>query len=345
MRPWQSNGDVMRESSLPVDFVELSGFVNYVQRKSPYEYSSSCPKCGGSVHPDGEFPDRFIMLTADKSRIGKPFGLCRVCGYKWWQGQKDSKEIDPATIALLQQQAREAEERRKEERKAKLAQFSTAELWKELHDRMGVEQREWWRNNGIPDTWQDCLRLGYTPDKAYNSKSGLEHSPAYTIPYFGLRFVFKTMQYRLCNPLDPADRYRFEVGLGTSYYMTTPNRHITDEVIICEGAKKGMVVRIYGADGYDVTVLSVPSKTDWRSCGVLDAVKDCGRIYIVFDPDCYIQPPDSNANWKPQPVLFATELGKNARIIECPVKIDDAFIHYGLDQNEWKALKKQAVKL
>jgi hypothetical protein len=345
MRSRQSNGDVMREASLPTDFVELSGKINYIQRKSPYEYSSSCPKCGGNIHQDGEFPDRFIMLTAEKSRIGKPFGLCRICGYKWWQGQTDSKDIDPATIAILQQQAREGEERRNEERKSKLAQFSTAELWQELHDRMGDEQRDWWNKNGIPNNWQDYLRLGYTPDKTYNSRTGLEHTPAYTIPYFGYGFVFKTMQYRLCNPIESADRYRFEAGLGTSYYMTTPNRNITDEVIVCEGAKKGIVVRIRAENSYSITVLSVPSKVDWRSCGILEAVKDCGRVYIMFDPDCYEQPADSNANWMPQPVQFAKEIGNNARIMECPVKIDDAFVHYGMEQSEWNAIKKQAVKL
>lgn len=335
----------MREDSLPSVFSELSGRVRFVHRKSPYEYSGSCPQCGGGVHSNGELPDRFIMLMPERSKIGKPFAFCRKCNYRWWEGQKDGVGIDPATLALLQQQAKEAEEKRKEERREKLARFSTTELWNELHDRLGAEQREWWRKNGIPDDWQDYLKLGYTPDKAYNSRTGLEHTPAYTIPYFDYGFVFKTMQYRLCNPSEPADRYRFEHGLGTSYYMTTPNRHITDEVIVCEGAKKGMVVRIQGDNNYGVTVLAVPSKSDWKSCGILEAIKDCGRVYILFDPDCYDQPPDSNANWTPQPIQFAREIGSNAKIMECPVKIDDAFIHYGLDKNEWNALKKQAVKL
>jgi hypothetical protein len=333
----------MREAPLPSEFSELAGRVHYIQRKSAYEFSSSCPKCGGGIHSNGEFSDRFIMLLKSKKNI--PFGFCRKCGYKWWQGQKDGREIDPATTALLQQQAREAEERHKEERRIKLAQFSTTELWNELHDRLGVEQREWWRKNGISDDWQDYLKLGYTPDKPYSVREILLHSPAYTIPYFGYGFVFRTMQYRLCNPDNPADRYRFEQGLGTSYYMTTPNRHITDEVIICEGAKKGIVTRIRGESSYDVTVLAVPSKVDWRSCGILDEIKNCGRVYIVFDPDCYEQPPDSNANWTPQPIQFAKEIGDGARIMECSVKIDDAFIHYGLDQKEWSALKKQAIKL
>ncbi|MDD1777638.1 MAG: hypothetical protein LUQ65_05660 [Candidatus Helarchaeota archaeon] len=333
----------MRESSLPTEFAELSGYINYIQKKSAYEYSSSCPKCGGSTHPDGELPDRFIMLMPEIAKAKIPFGWCRVCNYKWWPGQKDNKPVDPETIALLQAQAKEAEDKREEERRIKLAEFSTGDLWNELHRRMGDEQREWWRKAGVPNSWQDYLKLGYIQDKIYKKSAALLHSPAYTIPYFGYGFVFKTIQYRLCNPDDPNDRYRFEADLGTSYYMTTPSLKIGDDVIVCEGAKKGMVTKIYGEP--KMTVLAVPSKVDWRNCGILEAIKDCGRVYIIFDPDCYEQPPDSNSSWMPQPVLFSREIGSSARIIECPVKADDAFVNFGMTKDEWKALKKQAIKL
>ena len=332
----------MREVSLPSEFSELSGLVRFVQKKSAYEYSSTCPKCLGGIHSNGDYPDRFIMLMPEISRAKIPFGWCRVCGYRWWTGQKDNKSVDPETIKLLEQQAKEAKEKRDAERQRKLAEFSTGELWNELHNRLGKDQREWWRNAGVPDDWQDYLKLGYTPDRSYRTNSGIEHSPAYTIPYFGLGFVFKTMQYRLSNPENPSDRYRFEADLGTSYYMTTPSIKISDELIICEGAKKSMVVKIYGEP--KTTVLAVPSKVDWRGCGILEAVKDCGRVYVMFDPDCYEQPPEIN-NWTPQPILFAKEIGKNSRVIECPVKADDAFLMYGMSDEEWRAMKKQAVKL
>lgn len=334
----------MRESPLPSEFAELSGSVRFIQKKSPYEYASSCPRCGGGIHSNGEFPDRFIMLMPEVAKAKIPFGWCRKCGYRWWQGQLDNKPVDPKVIELLEQQSREAKEKREIERNKKLSEFSTAELWNELHARLGIEQREWWRNAGIPDDWQDYLKLGYTPDRPYNTATGLEHSPAYTIPYFGLGFIFKTMQYRLCNPLNPADRYRFESGLGTSYYMTTPSIKIHDEVIVCEGAKKGMVVKIWGGE-QKTTVLAVPSKNDWRGCGIIEALKDCGRVYVVFDPDCYELPPDANANWTPQPIQFAKELGNSARIVECPVKSDDAFVGYGMTKEEWRMLKKQATRI
>lgn len=334
----------MREVPLPLEFAELAGKVNYVQRKSAEEYCSSCPKCGGAIHPDGDAPDRFVMLMPSKSRAGIPWGFCRICGLKWWPGRDDGKHIDPATLEKLAAQAREADERRKAERKAKLAAFSTAELWEELHRRMGEDQREWWRANGVPDSWQDYLRLGYTDDKIYRRGDELLHSPAYTIPYFGYQFTFKTMQYRLVNPDNPSDRYRFEADLGTSYYMTTPSVPIGDEIVICEGAKKAMVVKIY-ADDDRLTVLAVPSKQDWRGCGVLEAVKDCGRVWVWLDPDCYVQPDNATGNWMPAPVALARDIGRNARVIEGAVKADDAFLRYGMTESEFSALKRTAVRI
>ncbi len=295
------------------------------------------------MHPDGEYPDRFILLMPDRSRAGIPFGYCRICGNKWWPGQSGGQAVDPATIALMQEQVRAAEERRAMERQRKLADFSTRELWDELHRRMGEEQREWWRLAGIPDSWQDYLHLGYDADKIYAHGDEVLHSPAYTIPYFRYGWAFCTMQYRLVNPANPEDRYRFESGLGTSYYMTTPSKPIGDQVVICEGAKKAAVVKIYGEEN-EVTVLGIPSKTDWKSNGTIEAVKDSGRVWIMLDPDCW-QAPEGVNEWTPQPIALARAIGKQARIIECPVKADDAFLQYNMSTAEWNALKKQAVVL
>jgi hypothetical protein len=284
------------------------------------------------------------MLMPSRSKAGIPWGWCRICNTKWWPGKDDGRSIDPATLEKLAAQAREADERRKADRKAKLAVFSTRELWEELHWRMGDDQREWWRVNGVPDSWQDYLRLGYTDDKVYRRGDELLHSPAYTIPYFGYQFTFKTMQYRLVNPDNPSDRYRFEADLGTSYYMTTPSIPMGDEVVICEGAKKAMVVKIYAVDDKS-TVLAIPSKQDWRGCGVLEAVKNCGRVWVWLDPDCYVQPDNATGNWIPAPVSLAKEIGKSARVIESAVKADDAFLHYGMTDSEWYALKRTAVRV
>src|SRR5690606_32822614 len=134
-----------------------------------------------------------------------------------------------------------------------------------------------WRGQGVPDDWQNYLRLGFVADKAYRGPDGaLHHSPAYTLPYYHTNFELVTVQYRLFNPPTPTDRYRFHPGLSTSYYMTTPSEPITDPVLICEGAKKAIVARVYGETG--CTVLAVPSQTD--PGGIVEAVREVGRVYV-----------------------------------------------------------------
>ncbi len=157
-------------------------------------------------------------------------------------------------------------------------------------------------------------------------------SPAYTIPYFHTNWSFVTMQYRLTNPPNPADKYRFESGLGAPYYMVTPDQAITDQVIVCEGAKKAIVTAVYTEA--DATVLAVPSKSGWRASGILQAIKDAGRVWIILDPDAEREALD-----------FGEAVGVAARIVTLPVKIDDGILNYGLDKNAMRSAMRQAVKV
>jgi hypothetical protein len=250
--------------------------------------------------------------------------------------------LSPETIAYLKASRERHEDKKQEKRRAKLAQFTSQELWEELHERMAEENKLWWEQQGIPRVWQDYLHLGFTPEKSYygNDKQLLT-SPAYTIPYFHYNFRFQTMQYRLVNPQNPKDRYRFENNLQTTYYMTTPNVPIDDKVIVCEGAKKAIVATAYGG-GNGATVLAIPSKSDFGN--IVDALKNCGRVYIILDPDCWEKPEYASSDWLPAPVKMAKEIGGAARIVEAPMKIDDAFVKYGLTQRDFETLLRQSVK-
>ena len=74
---------------LPVEFSALANKVNFVQKINENEYHSSCPNCGGEMHPDGTPPDRFVMWRV--SRKGLPFGMCvRKCGWKWSPSKQDA---------------------------------------------------------------------------------------------------------------------------------------------------------------------------------------------------------------------------------------------------------------
>lgn len=263
---------------------------------------------------------------------------CRRLG--WNGGQPDPLAIQQAQIA--RQQARmEQEKARANKLDALLAEFTHDEIWAAFNRRMQADHVAWWEAQGIPQEWQSYLRLGYTPDKAYYDKSGeLKHSPAYTIPYFHQDFTFQNLQYRLQDPANPKDRYRFESGLKTTYYMVEPSQPIQDNVIICEGAKKGIVCRVYGDTGERVTVLAVPSKVD--SGGVAEAVKDCAHVWIVLDPDSFDRPANAPLDWKPSPIKLAEKIGKAARVVRLPFKADDGFMMHGLTAEAWKNSLRQS---
>jgi hypothetical protein len=296
-----------------------------------------CPFCGGT--------DRFNVKRTTQADLW----ICRICGnghYKdaidylqlrnGWSFTRASNYVQGDNTGQLP--ARAMAQAQDNERAAmidkKLEQFTTQEIWEALHRRMAQEQREWWRAQGIPDDWQDYLKLGYTPDKRYISglDGQIHTSAAYTIPYFIYPKQFVTLQYRLCDPASPKDRYRFENHLKTSYYLTTPTMPIAPNVIICEGAKKAIVVRTCTHDMKSTTVLGVPSKSDmggvWQACA---GAKD---VWIVLDPDATNRAEE-----------LASKIGKAARIVELPIKVDEALLRGGLLQDDFANLLRQGIKL
>lgn len=272
-------------------------------RSDNRSWRGPCPRCGGKR--------RFVVWT------DKPFPKwnhqCDQCGLKGFADELNTALRQPVSAeqrAEWVRRNRAADAERARYRETKLAEFTTAELWAELHARLGAAHRQQWRNWGVPDDWQDYLQLGYTPNKTYTGPDGaLLTSPAYTIPYFRTGFQFVTMQYRLFDPARPDDRYRFEKGLGTTFYQALPSEPVGDRVLIVEGAKKAMVAHIHGGqDG--MTVLAVPSKADFG--GIAPAVKECGQVVVLLDPDAELRAHK-----------LAAEIGPQARVAVLPDKVDD----------------------
>lgn len=315
-------------------------------------WEGACPFCGGE--------DRFVV----KLENGEYQWFCRVCGDGKYHDAIDyvirrenvnfknavdlmggGPLVDP--IVVEERRAQYAAERlkRQQEIDTKIAKFSTDEIWLALHRRLDETRRQWWRDQGIPDNWQDALSLGYMDDKKYRSSGGeLRTSPAYTIPYFNFdngKPSFKTMQYRLTDPENPADRYRFEYGLDTTYYDTTPENPMDDICIICEGAKKAIVTKIFAGNG--ITCLAIPSKTDFG--GVTSAITDnIKRVYVVLDPDGYDKPPAASVDWIPPQRKLAYQIGARARVVDLPMKVDDA-ITSGMPKDLFINYLKQGTKV
>ena len=277
----------------------------------------------------------YVMLRDDVDFL-------EACKRLGWQGEGITKtKLDEIRTENERRQAAFAAERA-EELDRKLAEYSTGEIWAAFQRRMQAEQRAWWTAQGIPQDWQDYLRLGYVEDKIYKDKTGeLRHSPAYTIPYFHDGFAFRSLQYRLAGE-GIADRYRFEFGLQSTYYMVTPSEQLYNQVVICEGAKKAIVAHIF-SDFSKTTFMAVPSKTDWG--GIAEQVKDCDAVAIVLDPDAWTKPKNASAKWVPAPIGLARQIGPAARIVDLPGKIDDLFLEGSLDRIGFLRLCMQGRKV
>jgi len=280
-----------------------------------------CPQCGGHR--------RFVMFTDHEFPLWH--GYCDECGCKIKAWEKVRVQYDPQkAAALIAERAREEAERA-EYRKKKLEEFTTAELWAELRDRMTLQHIEWWESQGVPEDIQRYLSIGYKADKMYYDHDKQErHSPAYTIPWFGQNFTFKTLQYRLCAD-GIEDRYRFEYGLeggGSHYYMADPSEPLKDRVIICEGAKKAIVTWFHLSDMNNVSTIASAARNTLTPA--LEATKHCGMRYLILDPD------------SSRKAFEVARNEKNVKAIYLPEKIDDLFLSGHIDRDSFAEILRVA---
>jgi len=304
----------------PLELLQMGLDVNsftYSDRKS---WRGACPKCGGNR--------RFLVFTDNEFPLW--FGRCDICGMEIKAWTKVKVKYDPIRAAALQAEREREDAERAEYRRVKLAEFTTREIWNELHERMTSDHIDWWESQGIPEGILNYLHIGYTADKGfYNKEKELLHSPAFTIPWFGQGFKFNTMQYRLINDHDR--RYIFEdaLGGGKFYYMTEPDQPIGDKVVICEGAKKSIVTQFWLIpEGFTVLAASSANTFD----AALEATKDCGLRYIIMDP--------GSEYWEKKAV--ATNK-KTTHAVRLPYKIDDAWRDYGLDRTTFTNILTNAI--
>ena len=281
-------------------------------------WRGACPQCGGTR--------RFLIFTDHEFPLWH--GYCDECGMKIKAWEKVRVSYDPQRAAALEAQRAREEAEREEYRKNKLVEFTTAELWAELRDRMTSTHIEWWESQGVPEDIQKYLSIGFKADKIYRDGDGGERrSPAYTIPWFGQNFDFHTMQYRLCGD-GITDRYRFEYGLpggGSYYYMTDPAEPIKDKVVICEGAKKAIVTWFHLLPNFtDWTVLGASSNKTLRPA--LEATKDCGIRYLILDPG------------SERHAFQTAKENKNLKAVFMPEKVDDLFLAGHLDRDNFERM-------
>ena len=199
---------------------------------------------------------------------------------------------------------------------------------------MEERHREWWREQGIPDDWQDYYRLGYKPEHKSEHNGEFITTPAYSIPKFELDWKLINIDYRLVDAPPEWGKYRPQAGLPPAPFLADPDwAELPDELHIVEGSKKAMVSRIYLGSVDPLYFIGVPSCNSWA--GIVDRIKDTGRrVYITLDPGAEI--------WAQR---MAKAIGGDTRLIILPDKIDDLVLRDLLDYDRWQALKRTARRV
>ncbi len=324
---------LIMETPLPIEFAELAGKVNYVQRKTAGEYSSSCPFCGGQPH-DGELPDRFIMWISSNA-TGKPLGYCRKCGRKWWSGSNDVKKMTDAERAEFERIRVMAERERESEKQAKLEQFKKSRVWEQYAKNLNEMAMNLYAQRGITEYFVYHWGLGFCYNRKYQIGSEILYSPSLTIPI--IRPITKevvNVKHRLLNPNMPY-KYSLEMsGLPVELFVADTDKELVGSVLLVEGEFKAMTTYIT-LDNPNINVVGMPSSTpDLDSLAIL---ANCEPVYIILDPDAFFSRNGTN------PLKRLTDYFKGrCRVVRLPGKVDDLIMKHGLTKDKLVNVIKSA---
>ncbi len=261
----------------PAELTQLGLNRELFKRSDSKSWKGPCIFCGGT--------DRFRVFTWQPWPHWWSF--CNHCGWKGWPDQLNPSLREHSFSAELKLEwdriRREEQEKQAGELLSRRKAFAKSRVWEIYHSKLNQQHRQTLRQWGIDDSWQDYLQIGFVARKYYWNES-MKVSPAISFPYFGMNREPITMQYRLMAE-GIEDRYRFEKGLGTSFYNPTPDEPIGEDVLIVEGVKKSIAVKILGR--LNLTVLAVPSRSDFG--GIEKAIVHCVRKWVLLDPDAITQ--------------------------------------------------------
>lgn len=314
------------EIELPEQFACLAGQVKYVQQHSHSEYSSSCPRCGGSPHPSGEWPDRFRMFSNGRPRV-----WCRRCGFfafvdSLTKGYKASAE----EIERFRREQEQRAEARLRSAQRELELLRSSKLWLHYNEMLGEHERAWWRGRGVPDVWQDLWELGWSHERQ-----------AASIPIKDDTGQCRNIKYRT---VDGQPRYYYHLsGVPAMPFLTDPELKDPSHIIAVEGEIKAMVVYI-AWDNPNGCVVGLPGLNP--SPSVIETLSKAEKVTLVLDPGA--DTPGENG-WSPlgrlvQQMRSLNPKGRYLKLIP-PVKVDDGILAAGLDKHEVNQLLRSAVKV
>jgi hypothetical protein len=223
------------------------------------------------------------------------------------------------------QQAKEDARRRSAERA--LANLRAEEAWLRWHKEMGEPEKDAWLARGVPLSWQAFWRLGYQHQKPLGSELT---SDTLTIPVFGNDWKLLNVKHRILEP-NGTGKYRYEIsGQGSPLFLTDPNYPLQGKVIVIEGEIKAMVLCATLAD-QSLRIVGLPGKSPSS-----DAVKGL----LSADEVLYIADPGASDDMTK---LAASMPKVPARLIESPLKLDDAIVDGVLSAGDVRELLRHAM--
>jgi len=316
----------MKTAELPPEFSGLQGQVHYVRQASRTEFCSSCPKCGGEVHADGEWPDRFRMFTDSKIR-----GWCRRCSFVWFPDMADN--YDPPTPAELEQwrkKQEESEEARLRSAQRALDNLRSTRLWEQYAEMSGERGRQWWEGRGIPYVWQTIWNLGFDYDL---NRWGCASA---TIPLFDQTGNCLNIKHRLLD--DSKGKYRYNVvGQDAPLFLCAPETDMSGHVIAIEGELKAATTYVV-LDDPTACIVGLPGLNPPQS--ITDTLAQAERVTLVLDPGSDTR---VNGGWSPMGRLVS-KIGRTKCKVLIPVsKIDDSLLAMQADKWDVRRLLSQAM--
>ncbi len=298
-----------RRSELPAVFGKLCAQLQYVQQVSNVEYSAECPACGGTVHQDGEWPDRLRIFMGTKPRC-----WCRRCNHFAWadeiNGQQMPKKED---LEQWRQEQIRREEERKRSAELALANLRKYEVWERYYNQLPGAGEAYWLKRGIPHGWQAFWWLGWNPDSWWNC-------PTATIPIFDQQRQVCNIKHRLIGNDVQGQKYRYQLhGLPAPLWLADPEAPLTGAIVAVEGEVKAMVVKVTLDDS--TTVVGLPGTSP--GAAVIQQLKQAERVTLVLDPGTELA-----ENGEPSVAQrLVTAIGtKHCRLLIPGMKIDDAVL-------------------
>ena len=306
---------------LPPEFQPIAHLITNVRRVTHNEYSSSCPQCGGN--------DRFRLFVIGKH--GSPLAICiRNCGYVWSPSKDHKPTREEVETWRKQQIAIEQERKANAERALELLQ--NEKKWIEFHSNNNAYFQDYYAKRGFSQTWIDYLQFGGISDYTVKSRKDGEweyyHSPAATIPIWGVGNVVQNIKLRVTSPRRDGDRYRNWYEAGQSYlYVPLHDLELEDcDVVLCEGEyKAGLMQQTLDGLKSDYTAVGVQSKKP--SVESLEALKNCNKVFVWLDNDAFIVNDKSGLSAVQYVCRGLKEMGlKNILVVDCPTKSDDGIL-------------------